>query len=134
MTELDRLIQLLAKLPGLGPRSARRAALLLIKKRETLMEPLAQAMAAAAERIGPCSVCGNLDTTDPCGICRDPKRDRATICVVEDVSDLWAIERTQSFRGLYHVLGGTLSALDGIGPEDLNVAGLVARVTAGVGE
>jgi recombination protein RecR len=134
MTELDRLIQLLAKLPGLGPRSARRAALQLIKKREALMEPLARAMAAAAERIGACSVCGNLDTTDPCGICRDPKRDQATICVVEDVSDLWAIERTQSYRGLYHVLGGTLSALDGIGPEDLNVAGLVARVGAGVGE
>src|SRR5207237_6860237 len=128
MSELDTLIQLLAKLPGLGPRSARRAALFLIKRREQLMEPLAAAMGAAAAAIRPCSVCGNLDTADPCAICRNPERDANSICVVEDLADLWALERTGAFRGRYHVLGGTLSALDGIGPEDLNIARLMARL------
>jgi recombination protein RecR len=126
--ELDRLIQLLAKLPGLGPRSARRAALYLIKRRESVMEPLAAALKEAATHIHPCSVCGNLDASDPCALCRDPRRDQGTICVVEDVADLWAIERSASFKGVYHVLGGTLSALDGIGPEDLKIEALAARV------
>lgn len=128
MSELDTLIQLLAKLPGLGPRSARRAALHLIKRREALLEPLAAALAKAAEAIRPCPICGNLDTVEPCAICRDPERDMTTICVVEDLADLWALERTGAFRGRYHVLGGTLSALDGIGPDDLNVQRLLARL------
>ncbi|HVC53043.1 MAG TPA: recombination mediator RecR [Stellaceae bacterium] len=130
MSELDTLIQLLARLPGLGPRSARRAALHLIKRREGLMMPLAAALQAAAAAIRPCSECGNLDTVDPCAICRDPRRDGAVICVVEDLADLWALERTAAFRGRYHVLGGTLSALDGVGPEDLNIARLIARLGA----
>jgi recombination protein RecR len=125
--EIERLIQLLARMPGLGPRSARRAALHLIKRRETLMEPLARALSQAAAAIRVCSTCGNVDTTDPCSICADSRRDPSLICVVEDVGDLWAIERTGSFRGRYHVLGGTLSAIDGIGPEELNIATLVAR-------
>jgi len=129
MSELDTLIQLLAKLPGLGPRSARRAALHLVKRRESLMQPLAAAMREAAAAIRPCAACGNLDTVDPCAICRDPQRDPAAICVVEDLADLWALERTGAFRGRYHVLGGTLSALDGVGPEDLNIARLIARLT-----
>ena len=133
--EIERLIQLLAKLPGLGPRSARRAALHLIKRREGLLEPLAAAMSGAAEAVRTCGVCGNLDASDPCGVCADERRDRAVVCVVEDVADLWALERTASFRGTYHVLGGTLSALDGRGPEDLNIGGLISRVSAGgVGE
>jgi recombination protein RecR len=131
MSELDTLIQLLAKLPGLGPRSARRAALHLVKRRESLLEPLAVALAKAAEAIRPCSVCGNLDTIEPCAICRDPERDGAAICVVEDLADLWALERTGAFRGRYHVLGGTLSALDGIGPDDLNIERLIVRLRAG---
>jgi recombination protein RecR len=131
MSELDTLIQLLAKLPGLGPRSARRAALHLVKRRESLLEPLAVALAKAAEAIRPCSACGNLDTVEPCTICRDPERDATTICVVEDLADLWALERTGAFRGRYHVLGGTLSALDGIGPEDLNIERLLARIRPG---
>jgi recombination protein RecR len=131
MSELDALIQLLAKLPGLGPRSARRAALHLIKRRESLLEPLAAALAKAAEAICPCPICGNLDTVGPCTICRDPERDMATICVVEDLADLWALERTGAFRGRYHVLGGTLSALDGIGPDDLNIERLLARLRPG---
>ena len=128
MSELDTLIQLLARLPGLGPRSARRAALFLIKRRDQLMQPLAAAMGAAAATIRPCSVCGNLDTADPCAICRNPERDATTICVVEDLADLWALERTGAFRGRYHVLGGTLSALDGIGPDELNIARLISRL------
>src|SRR5437868_9083727 len=128
MSELETLIQLLARLPGLGPRSARRAALFLLKRREQLMQPLAAALAAAAAAVQPCSQCGNLDTADPCAICRDPGRYAATICVVEDLADLWALERTGAFRGRYHVLGGTLSALDGIGPEELNIARLVSRL------
>jgi recombination protein RecR len=130
ISDIDRLIQLLAKLPGLGPRSARRAALHLLKKRESLMQPLARALDTAAASIRSCSRCGNLDTADPCAICADPKRDGSLICVVADVADLWALERAGSFKGRYHVLGGTLSALDGIGPEQLNIAGLVARAAA----
>ncbi len=129
-TEIERLIQHLAKLPGLGPRSARRAALHLIKRRETVLEPLASAMRAAAEAIRLCSRCGAIDTSDPCAICADPRRDGSIICVVEDVADLWALDRTGSFRGRYHVLGGTLSALDGRGPDDLNVHTLVTRAAA----
>src|SRR5262249_47403569 len=126
--EIERLIQLLGRLPGLGPRSARRAALHLLKKRETLMQPLSAALGEAARAIKPCSTCGNLDTVDPCSICADPTRDAGLICVVEDVGDLWAMERGRIFAGRYHVLGGTLSALDGIGPDELNIASLIARV------
>ena len=129
--EIERLIQLLGRLPGLGPRSARRVALHLLKKRETLMQPLGAALADAARTIRACSVCGNLDTVDPCSICADPTRDHGLICVVEDVGDLWAMERARIFTGLYHVLGGTLSALDGIGPDELNIAGLLRRVKEG---
>jgi recombination protein RecR len=125
--EIDRLIQLLGRLPGLGPRSARRAALHLLKRRESLLQPLAAALSDAADKVVACSTCGNLDTVDPCAICRDPRRDPSIICVVEEVADLWALERTKFFNGRYHVLGGTLSALDGIGPEDLNIAALVGR-------
>ncbi|HUH85946.1 MAG TPA: recombination mediator RecR [Stellaceae bacterium] len=128
MSDLDRLIQLLAKLPGLGPRSARRAALFLLKRRESLMQPLAAAMAAAAVEMHPCLICGNLDTADPCRICADPERETGLICVVEDVGDLWAIERTGAYAGRYHVLGGTLSALAGVGPEDLHIDTLLARL------
>ena len=126
--DIERLIGLLAKLPGLGPRSARRAVLHLVKRRESLAQPLAKAMAETLDNIKTCSRCGNLDSQDPCALCRDPKRDGSVICVVEDVADLWALERSAAFRGHYHVLGGTLSALDGIGPEDLNIPGLLARV------
>lgn len=131
MSELDTLIRLLAKLPGLGPRSARRAALHLIKRRESLLEPLATALAKAAEAIRPCSICGNLDTVEPCTICRDRERDAMVICIVEDLADLWALERTGAFRGRYHVLGGTLSALDGVGPDELNIERLLARIRPG---
>ena len=131
MTEIERLIQLLSRLPGFGPRSARRAVLHLIKRRETVMQPLVQALSDAADAILVCSNCGNLDTVEPCAVCRDEDRDRGVVCVVEDVADLWALERTRSFRGQYHVLGGRLSALDGIGPEDLNIAGLIGRAEAG---
>ena len=126
--DIERLIGLLAKLPGLGPRSARRAVLHLVKRRESLAQPLAKAMAETLDNIKTCSRCGNLDSQDPCALCRNPKRDGSVICVVEDVADLWALERSAAFRGHYHVLGGTLSALDGIGPEDLNIPGLLARV------
>ena len=131
MSDLDRLVDLLAKLPGLGPRSARRAALFLLKRREALMEPLAIALRETAQRIRPCSICGNLDTADPCALCRDPRRDSELLCVVEEVADLWAIERSGAFKGRYHVLGGTLSALDGVGPDDLRIGPLVARVREG---
>jgi recombination protein RecR len=133
-SEIERLIQLLAKLPGLGPRSARRAALVLLKKRDLLLEPLAAAMQAAAAATKSCEICGNLDTVSPCAICRDARRDPAILCVVEDVADLWALERAGVFRGRYHVLGGALSALDGVTPERLNVASLLERVKAGVDE
>jgi recombination protein RecR len=129
--EIDRLIQLLGRLPGLGPRSARRVALHLLKKRETLMQPLSAALGDAARAIRACSVCGNLDTVDPCAICADQGRDASLICVVEDVGDLWAMERGKIFGGRYHVLGGTLSALDGIGPDELSIAKLVERVSSG---
>jgi recombination protein RecR len=131
MTELDRLVELLAKLPGLGPRSARRAALYLLKRREALMEPLALALTAAARQVRPCSLCGNLDAADPCALCRDPKREGDLVCVVEEVADLWAIERSGAYKGRYHVLGGTLSALEGVGPEELRIAGLLERVRSG---
>jgi recombination protein RecR len=129
--EIERLIQLLGRLPGLGPRSARRVALHLLKKRETLMQPLSTALADAARAIKPCSACGNLDTIDPCSICSDPRRDQGLICIVEDVGDLWAMERGNIFPGRYHVLGGTLSALDGIGPDELNIGGLLKRIGLG---
>lgn len=128
--EIDRLIQQLARLPGFGPRSARRAALFLLKKGSSVIQPLAAALSDAAEKIHPCSVCGNLDSVEPCSICADPARDQNTLCVVEDVADLWALERT-GFGGAYHVLGGTLSALDGVRPTDLNLARLVTRASAG---
>ena len=127
--ELDRIIHLLAKLPGLGPRSARRAALHLLKRREALMRPLADSLALAADRVVACADCGNLDTVDPCSICRDPRRDPTCICVVKDVGDVWALERVAVFRGRYHVTGGLLSALDGVGPEDLNIERLLARAS-----
>ena len=133
-SEIERLIQLLAKLPGLGPRSARRAALALLKKRDTLLEPLADSLREAADAILTCEVCGNLDTQSPCAICSDGRRDSHLLCVVEDVADLWALERAGVFRGRYHVLGGALSALDGITPERLNVVQLLERVKHGVDE
>jgi recombination protein RecR len=132
--EIEKLVQLLAKLPGLGPRSARRVALQLLKKRETLLSPLANAMQDAAEAIRDCEICGNLDTTSPCALCRDTRRDSHILCIVEDVADLWALERAGVFRGRYHVLGGALSALDGITPERLNITPLLARLGNGVDE
>jgi recombination protein RecR len=126
--EIEHLIGLLAKLPGMGPRSARRAALRMLQQPETRMLPLSSALAEAARAVKPCGVCGNLDSQDPCAICTDPRRERLVICVVEGVGDLWALERASVFHGLYHVLGGTLSALSGVGPEDLNVASLLARI------
>ena len=125
--EIERLIGLLAKLPGLGPRSARRAALYLLKRRESVMTPLAKVLNDTADAVGICGTCGNLDANDPCGICADPQRLGSQICVVEEVADLWALERAGAFAGRYHVIGGVLSALDGVGPEDLNMAGLAAR-------
>ena len=133
--EIERLIQLLAKLPGLGPRSARRAALHLIKKKDQLLVPLAEAMDVAVATVMVCSTCGNIDTSDPCTMCADPSRDGSTIVVVEDVADLWALERAGAISARYHVLGGSLSPLDGVGPEELNIQKLVRRVAAGgVGE
>jgi recombination protein RecR len=129
--EIERLIQLLAKLPGLGPRSARRAALHLVKKREQLLAPLSEAMAVARERIVVCSTCGNVDTSDPCSLCRDPRRDDGVLVVVADIGDLWALERSGAVSGRYHVLGGILSALDGVRPEHLALDSLVARVSQG---
>lgn len=129
--EIERLIQLLAKVPGLGPRSARRAALHLIKKKEQLLSPLAAAMSEAVDKVRICSTCGNVDTSDPCMICTDPRRDVGTLIVVEDVADLWALERAAAMNVRYHVLGGSLSPLDGIGPEQLNIRSLVDRVAGG---
>lgn len=132
--EIERLVDLLAKLPGLGPRSARRAALHLIK-RPQFMQPLAEALTRVVAAIRTCSNCGNIDSVDPCRICDDVERDRGVICVIEDVADLWALERTASFGGLYHVLGGTLSALDGVGPDDLRIGQLLDRARSdAVGE
>ncbi len=133
--EIERLIALLGKLPGLGPRSARRAALALLKRRDQLLAPLSQALAEAAAKVRACGVCGALDTLDPCTVCADAARDGTLLCVVEEVGALWALERGGAFRGRYHVLGGLLSALDGVGPEALRVRELVARVSGGaVGE
>ncbi len=130
-TEIEHLISLLAKLPGLGPRSARRAVLHLIKRRESLAQPLTKAMGDAIATIKTCSTCGNLDSHDPCSLCADERRDKTLICVVEDIADLWALERAVTFKGLYHVLGGTLSALDGVGPDDLNIPALLGRIGEG---
>ncbi len=130
--EIERLISLLSKLPGMGPRSGRRAALALLKKRDQLLTPLAQAMAEAAAKVRPCAVCGALDTAEVCAICSDQTRDRTLICVVEEVGALWAMERGGSFRGRFHVLGGLLSALDGVGPDNLRVSELVQRAGDGV--
>lgn len=126
-TDIEHLMKLLARLPGLGPRSARRAVLHLLKNRESLMLPLAQGLERAADIITECPECHNMDTVSPCAICADGTRDKSLLCVVEDISDLWAIEKTGSFRGYYHVLGGTLSALDGITPDDLSIPHLVSR-------
>lgn len=126
--EIERLIALMSKLPGLGPRSARRAVLQLIKKKETLLSPLADAMAEAAAKARICSACGNVDTQDPCAICADDTRDPHALCIVEEVGDLWALERAGAHKGRYHVLGGVLSALDGVGPDDLNIGKLIERL------
>jgi recombination protein RecR len=129
--EIDRLIDLLAKLPGLGPRSARRAALQLLKRPDQLLRPLAAALSDAGEKVRPCTICGNLDTQDPCGVCRAPGREEGLVCVVAEVADLWALERSGAYRGRYHVLGGVLSALDGVRPEDLRIGSLVSRCAEG---
>ncbi|WP_310469001.1 recombination mediator RecR [Sphingomonas sp.] len=129
--EIEALAQALARLPGLGPRSARRAVLHLMKRRQTSLDPLLAALQSVSERLSTCSTCGNLDTADPCTICRDPRRDDKSLCVVEEVADLWALDRSRLFPGRYHVLGGRLSALDGVRPEDLAIDSLVARVAAG---
>lgn len=129
--EIDRLIQLMSRLPGLGPRSARRGVLQLLKKRDSLMRPLSEALDRVADAISICDSCGNIDTRSPCHVCGDHRRDQTTVCVIEDVADLWALDRSETYRGLYHVLGGTLSALDGISPEDLNIDKLVSRVETG---
>ena len=129
--EIERLIQLLAKVPGLGPRSARRAALHLIKKKEQLLRPLSAAMGEAVDKVRVCSTCGNVDTSDPCMVCTDARRDGSVLIVVEDVSDLWALERSSALNARYHVLGGTLSPLDGVGPDDLTIGQLVSRVAEG---
>lgn len=129
--EIERLIQLLARLPGLGPRSARRAALHLIRKRDELLGPLSEALQNARDKIVTCKICGNVDTCDPCTVCRDEKRDPHVLVVVETVADLWALERAAALKARYHVLGGTLSPLDGVGPDDLNLATLVERVATG---
>lgn len=129
--EIERIVQLLARLPGLGPRSARKAALALLKKRNELLLPLSEALAGAIDKIVECPLCGNLDTVSPCSLCQDPRRDRSLIVVVEEIGDLWALERAGVVDGLYHVLGGHLSPLDGIGPEKLNIARLIERARSG---
>ncbi|KRC82150.1 recombination mediator RecR [Sphingomonas sp. Root241] len=129
--EIEALTQALSRLPGLGPRSARRAVLHLLKKRETALDPLLSALTAVSRRLSTCGICGNVDTSDPCAICADPRRDARALCVVEEVADLWALDRSRLFPGKFHVLGGRLSALEGIRPEDLRVDGLVRRVAAG---
>ncbi|MEO5808780.1 MAG: recombination mediator RecR [Sphingomicrobium sp.] len=129
--QIDALTQALARLPGLGPRSARRAVLHLLKKREAALDPLRAALDAVAENLATCTTCGNVDTSDPCAICRDQRRDERLLCVVEEVADLWALDRSRLFPGRFHVLGGRLSALEGIRPEDLGIDTLVARVAAG---
>lgn len=129
--EIDALMQALARLPGLGPRSARRAVLHLLQRRDTALVPLLRALESVQERLVQCSVCMNFDTTDPCAICSDPRRDPRSLCVVEDVADLWALDKSRLFPGRFHVLGGRLSALDGVRPEDLAIAPLISRVAAG---
>jgi recombination protein RecR len=129
--EIDALTQALARLPGLGPRSARRAVLHLLKRRETALVPLIAALTTVEARLATCSVCGNVDTRDPCAVCTDPRRDQSSLCVVEEVADLWALDRARLFPGRYHVLGGRLSALDGVRPEDLSIDALVGRVAGG---
>ena len=129
--EIEELVSALARLPGLGPRSARRAVLQMLRKRDAVLRPIATALEKVSERLATCSTCGNLDTVDPCSICRDPRRDAASLCVVEEVADLWALDRGRLFPGRFHVLGGRLSALDGVRPEDLSVARLIERVAAG---
>lgn len=129
--EIDALTQALARLPGLGPRSARRAVLHLLKRRENALEPLRTALEAVGDRLTDCAICGNVDTTDPCGVCSDPRRDTRALCVVEEVADLWALDRSRLFPGRFHVLGGRLSALDGVRPEDLAIDSLVRRIEAG---
>jgi recombination protein RecR len=129
--EIDALAQALSRLPGLGPRSARRVVLHLMKKRESVLQPLLHALQTVDERLLECSCCGNIDTVNPCGICADPRRDSRSLCVVEDVADLWALDRSRLFPGKFHILGGKLSALDGVRPEDLNINGLITRVAAG---
>jgi recombination protein RecR len=129
--EIETLVQALSRLPGLGPRSARRAVLHLLRKREAAMAPLLRALEAVNERLATCSICGNVDTVDPCSICTDQRRDPRMLCVVEEVADLWALDRSRLFPGRYHVLGGRLSALEGIRPEDLSIDKLVARIAAG---
>jgi recombination protein RecR len=129
--EIETLTQALSRLPGLGPRSARRAVLHLLKKRETALDPLVAALTAVSQRLATCSTCGNVDTSDPCSICKDPRRDDKMLCVVEEVADLWALDRSRLFPGRYHVLGGRLSALEGISPEDLTIDRLVGRVSKG---
>ena len=129
--EIETLAQALARLPGLGPRSARRAVLWLVKRRETALAHLVAALGEVQERLVECRTCGNVDTQDPCGICADPRRDMRALCVVEDVADLWALDRARLFTGRYHVLGGRLSALDGVGPEDLSIGKLIERVAQG---
>lgn len=131
MNDIERLIQIMGRLPGLGPRSARRAVLHLMKKREALLQPLIASLDDVHRNVKTCAICGNLDAADPCAICRDSSRDAATLCVVADVGDLWALERIATYKGRYHVLGGVLSALDGIGPEQLSIAGLIRRVEGG---
>ncbi|WP_025897806.1 recombination mediator RecR [Sneathiella glossodoripedis] len=133
-SEIDHLVRLLSKLPGLGARSARRAALHLIQNKENLLVPLAEAMDDAARNVQECTVCANLDTINPCAVCQNDRRDSKILCVVQDVSDLWALERAGVFKGLYHVLGGTLSALDGVGPEDLRIESLIDRAESSVVE
>lgn len=128
--DIDELIRIFAKLPGLGPRSARRVVLQLIRQKDTLMAPLSRAVAQAIETVRTCQTCGNIDMHDPCGICTDARRDASVICVVEDLADLWAIERCNLFKGRYHVLGGTLSAMDDRGPAQLNIESLLSRAAA----
>lgn len=129
--EIEKLAAALARLPGLGPRSARRAVLHLVKKREAALVPLLRALEEVSERLSTCGICGNVDTTDPCGICADPRRDSRLLCVVEDVADLWALDRSRLFPGRFHVLGGRLSALDGVRPEDLSIQPLIERIAKG---
>lgn len=129
--EIETLTQALARLPGLGPRSARRAVLHLMKKRETVFVPLLRALETVSERLSICHICGNVDTTDPCAVCADPRRDARALCVVEEIADLWALDRSRLFPGRFHVLGGRLSALEGVRPEDLTIDKLIGRVAAG---